>query len=150
MPLELFNMKYISHSLADTEKIAEELSAKLQPGSIITLSGKLGTGKTCFVQMIAKQFGVNGYINSPSYTILNQYQGRYTIYHLDFYRLDSLEQILEIGIDEIIYGQGITFIEWPELIEPILPKNCVKVYFRYLDETSREIIIKTAKDKNLS
>ncbi|RLC48964.1 MAG: tRNA (adenosine(37)-N6)-threonylcarbamoyltransferase complex ATPase subunit type 1 TsaE [Candidatus Cloacimonadota bacterium] len=143
-------MKYISHSLADTEKIAEELSAKLQPGSIITLSGKLGTGKTCFVQMIAKQFGVNGYINSPSYTILNQYQGRYTIYHLDFYRLDSLEQILEIGIDEIIYGQGITFIEWPELIEPILPKNCVKVYFRYLDETSREIIIKTAKDKNLS
>ena len=143
-------MKYISHSLADTEKIAEKLSAELQPGSIITLSGKLGTGKTCFVQMLAKQFGVNGYINSPSYTILNQYQGKYTIYHLDFYRLDSLEQILEIGVDEIIYGQGITFIEWPELIEPILPKNCIKVYFRYLDETSREIIIKTAKDKNLA
>lgn len=116
-------MLYKSNSPADTEKIAEEFAKGLKMGDIICLNGDLGVGKTAFVQGLAKALGITEYVSSPTFTIVNTYHGDLVLNHFDVYRITDSEEMFEIGFDEYVYGEGISVIEWPELIADILPEE---------------------------
>lgn len=118
---------YISNSAADTKKIAAELVNTLNPGSVICMYGDLGAGKTAFVQGMAAALGIDEPVTSPTFTIVNEYYGKMPLYHFDVYRIGSSDEMFEIGFDEYIDGDGISVIEWAELIEDILPEDRINV-----------------------
>jgi tRNA threonylcarbamoyladenosine biosynthesis protein TsaE len=112
-----------SRSVEQTVYMAETLGSLLQPGSIITLEGDLGAGKTHFSQGIARGLGVQGIVNSPTFSLIKEYQGtKLTLYHMDLYRI-SLEEAEELGLEEYLFGEGVCIIEWADRIEDILPEN---------------------------
>lgn len=114
---------YTSSSAEETKKIAEEFSKTLNSGDCLCMYGDLGAGKTAFVQGLAKGLDVDAYVNSPTFTIVNEYEGRLILYHFDVYRISDPDEMFDIGFDEYLDSGGITVIEWAELIEEILPKN---------------------------
>lgn len=116
-------MLYKSDSPSKTEKIAAEFAKKLKSGDVVCLYGDLGVGKTAFVQGLAKALGVSEYVSSPTFTIVNTYNGSLTLNHFDVYRISDSEEMFEIGFEEYIYGGGVSVIEWPELISDILPED---------------------------
>jgi tRNA threonylcarbamoyladenosine biosynthesis protein TsaE len=116
-------MKYISESLEDTQRIAAEIAESLKPGDVLCMYGDLGAGKTAFVQGLAKGLGINSHITSPTFTIVNEYHGRLTLYHFDVYRIADPDEMYEIGYEEYVYGDGVSVIEWPQLIDEILPEE---------------------------
>ena len=118
---------YNSKSSEDTYRLAEQLAEEMLPGTVLALHGDLGAGKTCFVQGLAVALGVEDIVNSPTYTLINEYAGRLPLYHLDLYRLSHPEEALDIGLDEYMYGSGVTAIEWPERVEGLLPKTAWRI-----------------------
>lgn len=125
-----FNMIYHSYSEEDTGKIAAEFAKKLVPGDVVCLNGELGAGKTVFVRSAAETLGVEDYISSPTFTIVNEYSGRIPVYHFDAYRIADAEEMEEIGFDEYIYGCGVCIIEWSSNIEQALPKGRYEITFK--------------------
>lgn len=115
----------IIYTLDDLPRVAADLIQRFGTDHIYTLEGNLGAGKTTLVAEIAKQLGVTEPTSSPTFSILNQYEGTAgRIYHLDCYRLKSIEEALDAGLEEIVNEAGATvFIEWPEVIEPLLPSG---------------------------
>ncbi|RLA94806.1 MAG: tRNA (adenosine(37)-N6)-threonylcarbamoyltransferase complex ATPase subunit type 1 TsaE [Deltaproteobacteria bacterium] len=128
----------------ETEKVGEILGSQLLPGDVIALIGELGTGKTCFTRGLAFGLGIdrNVPIVSPSFTIINEYPGAVPLYHFDFYRLNNLSEVLDLGYEEYFFGKGVTVIEWGEKVESILPEEHLKVKFYFQDDNVREIKIK--------
>lgn len=126
----------------ETKKIALYLSRDLEHGSIIGLIGELGSGKTVFVQGLAGGLKITEPITSPSFSIINIYQTHgMDLFHFDLYRLNSRQELDNIGYEEYFYGNGITVIEWADKCLDILPENCYLIYFKYLNENKREITI---------
>ena len=115
-------MVYKSNSPKETENIAKAFAKKLEKGDVLCLTGDLGVGKTAFVQGLAKGLGIEEYISSPTFTIVNCYSGKLPFYHFDVYRIGDSEEMYEIGYEEYVYGDGISVIEWPQLISDILPE----------------------------
>lgn len=112
----------------DTLALGERLGAASSPGEVYTLTGDLGAGKTVFTQGFARGLGVDGPVNSPTFTILQIYEeGRIPLYHFDVYRIADVEEMDEIGYEDCIYGQGVCLIEWADLIKEILPENYIRV-----------------------
>lgn len=106
-------------SVEETQDLARRIAQLLQPGDVITLEGDLGAGKTSFTQGLAQGLGIADVVNSPTFTIIKEYQGRLPLYHMDVYRVgDEME---DLGYDEYFYGEGVTVIEWASMIESILP-----------------------------
>ena len=121
---------YISKSPEDTEKFAEELAGLFKPGDIILLEGNLGTGKTFLVQKICRFRNVAEEVTSPTFAIMQHYQGDSAVNHFDFYRLKNELELENLGWEEIAYGGGITFIEWPQLVkEKIEQYYLIKIEF---------------------
>ncbi len=116
-------MEYISTSYEETQKIASEFAKTLKSGDTVCMYGDLGAGKTAFVQGMAKGLEIEEPITSPTFTIVNEYSGTLPLYHFDVYRIADSDEMYEIGYEEYVYGDGITVIEWAELIEDILPDN---------------------------
>ena len=116
-------MEYVSDSCEQTEKIAYDFSKQLKSGDVVCMYGDMGVGKTAFVHGLAKGLGINEPITSPTFTIVNEYYGKFTLYHFDVYRIDDPDEMYEIGYDEYIDGDGICVIEWPQLIDDILPQK---------------------------
>ncbi len=133
----------ITNSAKETMLIGERLARKLKPGDMIALSGDLGSGKTTFTKGIGKGLGVKDSkrINSPTFVLIKEYNGRVPLYHLDLYRLDDLKEIENLAIEEYIYGNGITVIEWAEKIKSILPEKHILVKFKIKGDNKREVII---------
>ncbi len=121
---------YKSNSLKETENIAKSFSKMLSAGDVLCLNGDLGVGKTAFVQGLAKGLGIEDYISSPTFTILNCYDGILPLYHFDVYRVGSSDEMYEIGYEEYVFGNGVAVIEWPELIEDILPENRYDIFIK--------------------
>ena len=119
--------KYISNSPAETKTVAADIVKELNSGSVICMYGDLGAGKTAFVQGMAEELGIDDHITSPTFTIVNEYYGKMPLYHFDVYRIGSSDEMFEIGFDEYINGDGISVIEWAELIEDILPDEYIKI-----------------------
>ena len=108
----------------ETFALGKEMGEKAEPGTVITLNGDLGVGKTVFTQGVAAGLGITGPVSSPTFTIVQIYEeGRLPLYHYDVYRLGDVEEMEEIGYEDAFYGQGLTLIEWASRIEEILPDH---------------------------
>lgn len=131
---------YVTNSPEETETLGSELSNGFSGGERVGLIGDLGSGKTRLVRGIAKGLGSKGFIKSPSFTIINIYEGgRLPLYHIDLYRIGRFEEFHDAGLEEFIYGKGISVIEWVEKL-PWLIKDCtVLIRLKYAGETGREI-----------
>ncbi len=132
-------VEFISQSVAHTQRAGVVLAQLLQPGDIIWLEGDLGAGKTTFTKGVAQGLGVTGYVNSPTFTLVNEYQGRLPIYHLDCYRLESGREALDFGIEEYLDSGGVTIIEWPERIREVLPPDHLAIQLGYMTDTKRTL-----------
>lgn len=129
--------EYISRGVGDTSVLAERLASLFIPGTVLTLDGELGAGKTTFSQSVAKAIGVKEIVNSPTFTIIKEYEGeRLPFYHMDVYRL-SIEEADELGLDEYFYGQGVTLIEWASIIEDLLPPERLALRIEHNGEQGR-------------
>ena len=138
-------MKTYSVTSVDSLKpIAVQLLSLLSESHVVALEGQMGAGKTTFVQQVLKSMGVEELDGSPTYSLINQYESPFygTVYHLDLYRLNSLEEIFDIGIEELLYQKCICLIEWPEKMIELLPDNTIWVYLRVEEDLSRTITIK--------
>ena len=129
-----------------TREIGSKLGELLTPKSVICLIGDLGAGKTTMTQSLARALGVDDYITSPTFTIVNEYEGRMPLYHFDVYRIGSSEEMYDIGFDEYIDGDGVCIIEWANLIEDILPDEYLYIELKYKD-MSREMILNPVGEK---
>jgi tRNA threonylcarbamoyladenosine biosynthesis protein TsaE len=118
---------YSSPSPEATRLFAHKLSARLQAGDVVLLQGNLGAGKTEFVKGMAEGFGVADPVTSPTFALLNIYQGRIPLYHFDLYRLHRVEELFEIGFDEFVGGDGVALVEWPELFAAEMPSDHLQV-----------------------
>ena len=117
-----------TNSASETLALGGKLGKAAKPGQIYTLNGDLGVGKTVLTQGFAKGLGITEAVNSPTFTIIQEYtEGRLPFYHFDVYRIGDLEEMEEIGYDDYFFGQGICLIEWAELIEEILPEKRIEV-----------------------
>ena len=117
-----------THSPRETFEVGKKIGTNAEPGQIYTLTGDLGVGKTVFTQGVAAGLGITEPVNSPTFTIIQEYEdGRLPFYHFDVYRIGDLEEMEEIGYDDYFFGQGICLIEWAELIEEILPEKRIEV-----------------------
>ena len=134
--------EYISNSVADTVSFAEKLAAEFVGGEVLLLHGELGAGKTHFVKGLAKGLVIDEVITSPTFALHNSYQGRLTLNHFDFYRIEDSEEVAILGLDEFFYDKhAVAAIEWSENIKDLLPKHCVSVTINKIDENTRKIII---------
>ena len=116
----------------DTRRFGLELAEKLTPGSIIALIGDLGTGKTALTKYIAEGLGVTDTITSPTFTIVKEYEsGRLPLYHFDVYRITDPEDMYEIGYEEYFFGNGVSVVEWADMIEELLPPETIVINIEY-------------------
>ena len=117
-----------THSSEETYKYAVEMGGKASQGDVLALVGDLGAGKTVFAKGFAAGLGITEAVNSPTYTIVQQYDsGRLPLYHFDVYRIGDVSEMDETGFEDCIYGSGVTLVEWAGLIEDIMPENTVWV-----------------------
>lgn len=117
-----------TRSPEETFQLGEELGRKAVPGQVFTLTGDLGVGKTVFTQGLAKGLGIEEPVNSPTFTIVQVYEeGRLPFYHFDVYRIGDVEEMEEVGFDDYVMGEGVSLIEWADLIEEILPEKRTEI-----------------------
>lgn len=131
--------KLVSESPEETRSWAERLAKLLGPGDVISLEGDLGAGKTTFTQGLAKGLGIQGVVNSPTFTLIKEYQGSMPLYHMDVYRME--DEFEELGFDEYFYGEGVTVVEWASRIHSMLPTELLDIYIKRLDGDRREICL---------
>jgi len=127
------------YKIKDTMVLAELIAEEIFPGMVIGLSGDLGSGKTTFTQYFAKSMGVKDHINSPTFTILKTYQGFLDLFHMDVYRLEHIGYDYEL--EDYIYGKEVSVIEWYPYIKSMLPEHMLKITFKFVDETTRDVEI---------
>jgi tRNA threonylcarbamoyladenosine biosynthesis protein TsaE len=135
----------------DTIKLGEIIGKSLEPGSIIALRGGLGAGKTVLVKGIAKGLGIEDEPVSPTFVIMNAYEGRIPLYHFDLYRVSGADELLGIGADEFLYGGGVSAVEWAERVEEIFPEYTIYIDIKIPEqddgpENTREIKIEGKKE----
>ena len=133
-----------SESPEETEAVGFAMASIVQPGSVIALYGDLAAGKTCFVRGLARGLNVQEPVSSPTFTIVNEYHGTQTVFHLDLYRLTTVGEIYDLGYEELFDGPpGICVIEWAERAEGLLPSERVDVRFEHMGEDVRRISIES-------
>ena len=121
-------MVYETFSPEETYEIGRRMGSEARPGLVITLDGDLGAGKTLFTKGFAEGLGITEPVSSPTFTILQEYEGgRMPLYHFDVYRIGDPAEMEEVGFDDYIYGDGATLIEWSELIEELIPEEAVRI-----------------------
>ena len=130
----------ITKSAAETRALGEKLAGRLRPGDVLLLEGDLGAGKSELTRGIARGLGVAETVTSPSFTILNVYEsGRCPLYHFDWYRLESSEELYELGMDEYLGGDGIAVVEWPGRCPDAVPESAVRIRMTAAGENERLI-----------
>ena len=127
----------------ETEDAGYDIAGGLKPRDVVALYGELGSGKTCFVRGIARRMNVKQTVKSPSYNIINEYEGAVPLYHMDFYRLHRLPEIEDTGWAEYMTLSGVVIIEWADRVKNMLPEKRMDVYFEILDKNSRSLRIVT-------
>ncbi len=138
-------MKKVITSLPEeTISFAENFAKELKPNTVIALTGQLGAGKTTFTKGIAQALGVKEPITSPTFTLIQEYEGeQMPMFHMDLYRLESVEEFEMLGAEDYFFRNGITLIEWSEKAEEILPTNTIYIHFELNSQGNREINITT-------
>ena len=125
-------------SLFDLPRVAEEIISSLDGRSVVVLRGGMGAGKTTLVSRIAALLGAEDTVTSPTFALVNQYEGtECRIYHFDFYRIDRIEEVFDLGYEEYFYSGDLCFVEWPEKIEPLIPDDAMEVCITVGDNEQR-------------
>ena len=132
-------MKITINSIEDTERLAQTIVTLVTRGDVLLLHGDLGAGKTTFSQFFGKALGIEQKITSPTFNIIKSYEGKLPFHHMDCYRLEGAED--DLGFDEYFYGDGVTIVEWPEMIEEFLPEDYIELNLKYIEDSKREIEI---------
>ena len=120
-------MQFLSHSTQETEAIGEELAQKLRGGDVLAFTGSLGMGKTAFTRGLARGLGCRGRVTSPTFTIVNEYEGRTPLFHFDMYRLGSSDELFDIGWDDYLARGGVCAVEWSARVTDALPEDTIIV-----------------------
>ncbi len=133
----------IISDISHIDRAAAEFVKNTSNYSIIAFYGSMGAGKTTFIKAVCKVLGVEDIVNSPTFTIVNEYraQSGRPIYHFDFYRIERLSEVVDLGFDEYIYGDGLSLIEWPEKIDGLLPEEALKVDIIVGDDGVRRLTL---------
>ena len=131
-------IEWISYGEEDTEQLANSLASRLKGGDVIALEGDLGAGKTAFTKGLAKGLGITRTVNSPTFTIIKEYQGRLPLYHMDVYRVSESDE--DLGFDEYFEGEGVTVVEWAHLIKEQLPEDLLVIHIYRLDDDHRRFV----------
>ena len=126
-------MEYCSNSVAETEELGAQLAARLRPGDVVAYTGDLGAGKTAFVRGMAQGLGISQRVTSPTFTIVNEYQGRIPLFHFDMYRLPDADALFDIGWEDYLDRGGVCAVEWSENVAEALPEDTVWVDLRRLE-----------------
>ncbi len=144
-------MEFSTHTPEETVQLGTKIGESLQPGDLVLLFGDLGSGKTTLTQGIARGLGVaeDEYVRSPSFTLINEYRGRMPIFHIDLYRIESATQLENLGLEEILFSEGASIVEWAEKLFPENPKNSIiedhqpriEIHLKISETESREIEI---------
>ncbi len=134
---------FVCQSLSDLPKIADELLALYPDDRVFAFEGAMGAGKTTFIKVLCKKLKVENEVVSPTFAIINEYfsEDHGAVYHFDFYRINKLEEVMDIGYEDYLYSGNYCLMEWPEKIEKLLPENIVYVTIENLDDESRNIHI---------
>ena len=135
----------VAVSPEETAAAGERLGARLGPGDVVALTGELGAGKTCFVQGLARGLGVTTAATSPTFVLVNEYRGRVPVHHVDLYRTQSLTELLDLGLEEML-DDGVTLIEWADRCEPLLPARAIRVHIDGVGDEPRRICITRPAD----
>lgn len=124
-------MEYVSNSPAETEDLGAALAERLKPGTVVAFSGDLGAGKTAFVRGMARGLGISERVTSPTFTIVNEYEGgRLPLFHFDMYRLSSSDELFDIGWEDYLVRGGVCAVEWSENVSDALEGDCIRVDIR--------------------
>lgn len=127
-----------THSVEETKALGERLALQLCRGDVLLLEGELGAGKSELTRGIARGLGVTGYVTSPTFTILQVHEeGRLPLYHFDWYRLESAEELYELSMDEYLYDDGVSVVEWPSMAEEAIPEKHLRVHITSLGDSDR-------------
>lgn len=142
-------MKIIIHQLDEIRNAARQFIEQALKGDcqrVVAFYGSMGAGKTTFIRALCEELGVTDVVTSPTFAIVNEYEvdraEKFSIFHFDFYRIKRLEEVYDMGYEDYFYGSSLCLIEWPELIEELLPDDCLRVTIRVLDDGSREISVR--------
>lgn len=142
-------INFVSHSYKETLSLGEKFAKVLKKGDIVCLFGELGVGKTAFVKGLAKGLRLKkAHVHSPTFTLLNVYEGKTPLYHFDLYRITSSE-LFNLGYEEFFYGQGVTAVEWSERLEELMPAESWNVRLEHAGEDERKIFF-SAKGEGLN
>lgn len=133
------DLAFNSSEPAETLSLGERLGKAAAPGDVILLIGNLGAGKTCFTQGIAKGLEITQQVQSPTFVLAREMLGRLPLYHLDLYRLEDITEVSDLGIDDYLYGSGVTVIEWADKGLELMPDDNLTVHFETTGENSRRL-----------
>ena len=135
-------LNLVTESPEETQRLGTRLGKLAQLGDVFLLVGGLGTGKTCLTQGIAWGLGIEGYATSPSFVVINQYQGRLPFFHIDLYRLDRIEEVIELGLEDYLYGRGVCVVEWADKALDVFPEERLLAEMSFLSDTSRNFVLR--------
>ena len=141
-------IEFISNNLKETDKFAKEVSKIIKNGDCLLLNGDIGAGKTTFTNFLLKNFNVKSAVSSPTFTLMNEYEGDFPIYHFDMYRISSFDELSELGFEDYLFSRnsdfvktGLTIVEWGENVKNILPKDAIVLNIEKLGENSRKFTL---------
>lgn len=141
-------MEFISHSAEETERFGEALAASLRPGTVLAYTGTLGMGKTAFTRGLARGLGCHGRVTSPTFTVVNEYEGKIPLFHFDMYRLSSSDELFDIGWEDYLARCGVCAVEWSERVSDVLPEDTVFVNIaRHAENENWRIITVTGGEE---
>ena len=144
--LIIFSMEIKITSLDNIREAAKQFIAAMEDNTVFAFYGKMGAGKTTFIKAICEELGVTDVINSPTFAIVNEYRSDETgelIYHFDFYRIKKLDEVYDMGYEDYFYSGALCFIEWPELVEEVLPGDAVKVTIEEVEDGTRSVCLES-------
>ncbi len=133
-------MKFISKGEAETERFAEELAKKYQDSPTFLLFGNLGAGKTAFTRGLARGYGSSVRVSSPTFTLVHEYSGDKKVYHFDLYRIESEEELFDIGFEEYFSENTVRVIEWPDAFLDLMPEDAVRIHITYGEDDNTRVI----------
>jgi tRNA threonylcarbamoyladenosine biosynthesis protein TsaE len=143
------SIQFISHSSEQTQQLGYSLGQLAQQGDIFLLSGNLGSGKTCLTQGIARGMDIKSTVASPSFVLVREHYGRMPLYHIDLYRLDNIEEIVNLGLEQYFEGDGLCVVEWAEKGLAVFPLEHLLISLEYLTDNQRNISIHAEANRYL-
>jgi tRNA threonylcarbamoyladenosine biosynthesis protein TsaE len=141
------SLRLVTHSPEETQHLGTQIGKLARAGDVILLVGGLGSGKTCLAQGIAWGLGIAEYATSPSFVLIREYQGRLPLYHIDFYRLDRIEEVIDLGLEDYLCGEGVCVVEWAEKALAALPQEHLLVELEHLSENERRLCLQAKGER---